>query len=204
MDYFSALLTGYLAAFLGLLAPSMLNMTAAKMSIERGKLAGVQFAGGASSVVFVQASVSVFFAKYLVANPSIIAQLKTVAVFVLLGLSIFFFLQARKEVKIQGKQKKGNPYFIGLAMSSLNMLAVPFYLAMATFGESKGWLTIAMPNITFYVIGAVLGSFSLFSIYAFFAVVIAQKVQFIAKNINYILSGLFIVLGLVTAFQVFR
>lgn len=203
MDYFSALLTGYLVAFLGLLAPSMLNMTVAKTSIERGKLAGIQFAGGASSVVFIQASIAVFFAKFLVENPNVIARLKAVAVFVLLGLSIFFFLQARKEVKIEGKQKRGRPYFIGLVMSSLNMLAVPFYLAMATFGESKGWLTIVMPNIVFYVIGAVLGSFSLFSVYAVFAIVIAQKAQFIAKNINYILSGVFVVLGLITAFQVF-
>lgn len=203
MDYFSALLTGYLVAFIGLLAPSMLNMTAAKTSIKQGKSAGIQFAVGASSMVFVQASIAVFFAKYLIANPAIITKLKTIAVFVLLGLSVFFFLQAKKEMKIQGKQKKGKPYLIGLAMSSLNMLAIPFYLAMATFGESKGWLTITMPNSAFYVIGAVLGSFSLFSIYAIFAVIIAEKAQFIAKNINYILSGLFIVLGIITAFQVF-
>lgn len=203
MEYFSAFITGYLVAFVGLLAPSMLNMTAAKTSMEQGKFAGVQFAGGASSVVFVQASIAVFFAKFLVANPTIITKLKTIAVFVLLGLSVFFFLQAKKEMKIQGKQKKGKPYFIGLAMSSLNMLAVPFYLAMATFGESKGWLAIIMPNSAFYVIGAVLGSFSLFSLYAVFAVIIAKRIQFIAQNINYILSGLFVVLGTITAFQVF-
>ena len=43
---------------------------------------------------------------------------------------------------------------------------------------------------------AVLGAFSLFSIYATFAEVIAKKAQFIAKNINYILAGLFVVLAI--------
>ncbi len=83
-------------------------------------------------------------------------------------------------------------------MSSLNMLAIPFYLAMATLAENKGWMTIEKPFSIIYVVGAVLGAFSLFAIYATFAEIIAKKAQFIAKNINYILSILFIVLALLT------
>lgn len=202
MEYLSALFIGFLAAFFGLLAPSMLNMTAAKTSIERGKKAGIQFAAGAASFVLVQASVALFFAKYLVANPDIITKLKTVAIFVLFGLAVFFFWQARKDTNIEGKEKTGLPFLIGLGMSSLNMLGIPFYLAMATFAESKGWLTIEMPYSLFFVIGAFFGDFLLFSLYAIFAVKIAEKASFIAKNINYILSGLFIVLGSFTAYQV--
>jgi len=203
MDYILPLIVGFLAAFIGLIAPSMLNMTAARTSIEKGKTAGIQFSAGAASVVFVQAFIAVTFAKYLVAHPEVITKLKTAAIFVLFGLSIFFFMQARKKFKAEGKQKKGNNFITGLGMSSLNMLAIPFYLAMATLAESKGWMKIAQPYSTLYVIGAVLGAFSLFATYATFAEIIAKKAQFIAKNINYILSGLFIVLAIVTAVQVF-
>lgn len=202
MEYITAPLIGFLAAFFGLLAPSMLNMTAAKTSIERGKKAGIQFAAGAASFVLVQASIALFFAKYLVANPVIITKLKTVAIFVLFGLAAFFFWQAKKDAEITTKEKTGKPFFIGLGMSSLNMLGVPFYLAMATFAESKGWLAIKMPFSLLFVIGAFLGDFVLFSLYAIFAVKIAEKASFIAKNINYILSLLFVVLGTITAYQV--
>ncbi len=198
------LIIGFLSAFVGLLAPSMLNMTAARTSIEKGRKAGIQFAAGAASVVFIQGFIAVTFAKYLVAHPEVITQLKTTAIFVLLGLSIFFFIQARKKFKAEGKDRKGNTYLIGLGMSSLNMLAIPFYLAMATLAESKGWMTITQPFSTIFVVGAVLGAFSLFVLYAFFAEIIAKKAQFIAKNINYILSVLFIVLAIVTAIQVIR
>lgn len=204
MMYFTAIIIGFFTAFFGLLAPSMLNMTAAKMSIERGKSAGIQFAAGASSFVLVQASLAVFFAKYLVANPQIISRLKTAAIFVFFGLSIFFFLQARKNTNIEGKQKTGIPYFIGLGMSSLNMLGVPFYLAMATLAENKGWLRLEFPFSGLYVLGAVFGVFSLFSLYATFAVIIAKRASFIAKNINYILSGLFIILGITAIYQVLK
>ncbi len=202
MDYIIPIIVGFVAAFVGLLAPSMLNMTAARTAIEKGRNAGIQFAAGAASVLFVQGFIAVFFAKYLVANPNIITKLKTAAIFVLLGLAIFFFMQARKKFKAEGKQKKGNDFLTGMGMSSLNMLAIPFHLAMATLAESKGWMTIEMPYSVIYVIGAVAGAFTLFAIYAIFAEIIAKKAQFIAQNINYILSGLFVVLAIATLVQV--
>ena len=198
MNYILPLIIGFLSAFIGLLAPAMLNMTAARTSIEKGKRAGIQFAAGAASVVFLQGFIAVTFAKYLVANPEIITKLKVAAVVVLFGLSIFFFLQARKKFKVKGKQKKGNNFITGFLMSSLNMLAIPFYLAMATLAESKGWMEIEKPFSIIFIFGAVLGAFSLFSIYAVFAEKIAKKAAFIAKNINYILSVLFIVLAMFT------
>lgn len=203
MHYFSPLIVGFIVAFVGLLAPSMLNMTAARISIEKGKKESFLFSVGASIVVFIQGFLAVYFAKYLVANPEVLLQLKKCAIFILIVLSIFFFIQARKKFKASGKQKKGNSFVIGFGMSSLNMLAIPYYFAMATFAESKGWMSIKIPFSLFYVLGAVLGSFMLFIIYAYFAKLIAEKAQFMAKNINYILSILFIVLAFLTAYQVY-
>ncbi|HIP48744.1 MAG TPA: hypothetical protein EYG92_07250 [Lutibacter sp.] len=203
MNYLLPLFIGYVAAFVGLLAPSMLNMTAARTSIEKGRKCGILFAAGAASVVFIQGFIAVTFAKYLVANPDVITQLKTAAIFVLLVLSVFFFIQARKTFNAAGRKKDGKSFSIGFGLSSLNMLAIPFYLAMATLAESKGWMSIEKPVSLIFVLGAVLGAFSIFSVYAIFAEIIAKKAAFIAKNINYILSGLFIVLAVITTFQVF-
>ncbi len=200
MNYILPLIVGFLAAFIGLLAPSMLNMTAARTSIEKGKKAGIQFAAGAASVVFIQAFIAVYFANKI--TPEIIKTLQKAAIFVLLALSVFFFIQAREKFKAEGKNKKGNIFVIGMGMSSLNMLAVPFYLAMAKVGEGYGML-LEIPYSIVYVVGAVLGAFTLFTIYATFAEKIAEKAQFIAKNINYILSVLFVVLALLTAYQVY-
>ncbi len=203
MNYFLPIIGGFLAAFIGLVAPSMLNMTAAKTSIDKGRSEGIKFAMGAASVVIVQAFIAVTFSKYLVAHPEIITKLKTVAIFVLLALAVSFFMQARKKFKAEGKDKKGNSFVIGMGMSSLNMLAIPFHLVASTFLESKGWLEIVQPYTSLYVLGAVFGTFTLFATYAIFAEVIAEKASFIAKNINYILSGLFVILAIATAYQVF-
>ena len=199
MNYILPLIVGFVAAFVGLIAPSMLNMTAARTSIEKGKKAGILFAAGAASVVTVQAFIAVYFANKI--TPEIINKLQTAAIFVLLALAIFFFMQARKKFKAEGKDKKGSTFIVGMGMSSLNMLAVPFYLAMAKVGEGYG-MKLELPYSLVYVVGAVFGAFSLFSIYASYAEKIAEKAQFIAKNINYILSGLFVVLALANILKV--
>lgn len=196
IEYLSPFGVGYLAAFLGLLPPSMLNMTAAKTSLEKGKPNGLKFAAGAASVVIIQAFIAVYFAKKI--TPEIITKLQTVAIFVLLALAFFFYKQAKKEFKAEGKDKKGSSFVVGFGMSSLNMLAIPFYL-----GASKGAdIQLIAPYNYIFVIGAALGAFTIFAIYASFAEIIAKRAAFIAKNINYILAGLFVVLALVSAFKV--
>ena len=198
MTYISHLFFGFIMAFGSLLIPGMLNMTAVRTSIERGKKAGIVFSAGAASFVFVQASIALIFANYLHNHPEIIENLKIAGIVIFFLLAIFFFTQARKKFKAEGKQKRGNYFLIGLLMSSMNMLAIPFYLGLSTYLSTKEQIILKQPYITVFVVGAVLGAFCLFVTYASFATVIQNKAQFIAKNINYILSVLFLFLGLLT------
>ena len=76
MNYILPLVIGFLASFLGFLAPSMLNMTTARISIEKGKKEGIRFALGASSIVFIQSFLAVTFTKYLVEILQLSSNLK--------------------------------------------------------------------------------------------------------------------------------
>ena len=194
---------GFLGAYIGLLAPGMLNMTAVQTSLEHGRAAGLKFAAGAASVVSVQSYLALTFAKFLIANPDVVDYLQIAAIFVLFGLSIFFFMHARKNIKAKGKSKGHRQFFSGMAMSSLNMLAIPFYLGVATIAEVEGWVQFKQPDIAAFVVGAMLGDFTLFATYTSFANVINKRATFIAVNINYILSGLFVVLGGIALVNVF-
>jgi len=196
MIYFTHLFFGFIMAFGGLLAPGMLNMTAVKISIERGKRSGVIFSAGAASVVFIQAFIALFFANYLNNNPEIIEKLKIAGIIVFFLLSIFFFYQARKKFKDEGKQKKGNYFFTGALMSLMNMLAIPFYLGISTLLGAEGKIILEQPYIMIFVVGSVVGAFSLFITYVSFAGIIIKRAQFIAQNINYILSILFLIIGI--------
>jgi threonine/homoserine/homoserine lactone efflux protein len=204
MQYFLHILLGFAMAFLSLLPPGMLNMTVVRTTIEKNRREGFWFALGAATVVILQAFIALAFAKYFANNPHIVERLKLAGIFVLFLLSVAFFIQARKKFKGEGSKRKGRSFVVGFLMGSMNMLAIPFYLVLSSFLENRGMLIIEQPYITLFVLGVFLGSFSLFLVYLQFAMIIQKRAQFIARNINYILSILFFVLGILSLFKTLK
>lgn len=202
MSYLIHVLYGVVMAYVGLISPGMLNMTALKIRINSSKGDSLKFAIGASVIVFFQAGIALFFADYFAKTPTIIALLKKIAVFVFFALSIFFLIVSRKKMVSKTSQDNRNYFVRGVAMSSMNMLAIPFYLGLSIYLVSVNKIIVAQPYILFFVIGAVIGSFLLFYTYIYFAKIIIKKVSFIATNINIILSILFLGLGILTLIRI--
>jgi threonine/homoserine/homoserine lactone efflux protein len=115
-----------------------------------------------------------------------------------------FFAQARKKLKNQGSKRKGKSFLMGMLMSSMNMLSIPFYLVLSSVLENKGQLILSQPFISLFVTGVFIGALSLFLVYVRFARIIQKKAQFIARNINYVLSVLFFVLGILTLIKLLK
>lgn len=183
-------------AFVGVLPPGMLNMTAMKTAISVNKKAGLQYAFGAALMVVVQSFIALYFARFFARHPEIIERLTIAGVTVLFFLSFFFFWQARRKTTRESKIQRGNFFLIGVAMSSFNMLAVPYYLVYSALLEAKGLLLLEKWHIVFFVVGAFLGAFSIFVLYVLLSGVLLSRVRFIAMNINYILGFLFLTLGI--------
>ena len=195
---------GFVMAYLSLVPPGMLNMTAVRTAIEKGYSSGRWFSLGAALVVIPQAFVALVFAKFFAQHPEVVERLNYAGVVVLFVLSVAFFFQARKKFKGEGKKRKGKSFVVGMLMSTMNMLAIPFYLVLTSVLENRGMLMTEQPFINLFVTGVFLGAFALFMTYVRFADVIQKRAQFIARNINYILSALFFVLGILTFFKIMK
>src|SRR5210317_175371 len=204
MEYFMHVGLGFVMAYLSLVPPGMLNMTAVRTAIEKGSSSGRWCALGAAMVVIPQAFVALVFARFFAEHPEVVERLNYAGIAVLFGLSLVFFLQARKKFKGQGKKRSGKSFWAGMLMSSMNMLAIPFYLVLSSVLENRGMLITEQPFINLFVTGVFLGAFGLFMTYVRFADVIQKRAQFIARNINYILSVLFFVLGILTFFKIMK
>ena len=199
MEYIIHLLLGILATFIGLLAPGMLNMTAVQITVEKSQRESRLFSMGASAIIFVQASIALFFANYLSQHPDVIKTLEVGGIFVFFALAIFFFMKTRTKFNLKKKKGKSENYFMrGILMSSMNMLAIPFYLGISTYLGAEGYLKMESLYVFTFVFGAMFGAYLLFFTYIAFAKVIIKRANFIARNINYILSLLFLVLGIWT------
>lgn len=198
MPYLVHIALGFVMAFLSLIPPGMLNMTAVRTTIEKNRTEGIWFALGAALVVIPQAFIALVFARYFSAHPEVVQRLQLAGIVVLFSLSIVFFYQARKKFKGEGSKRQGKSFWTGMFMSLMNMLAIPFYLVLSSVLENRGLLNTEQPFINLFVSGVFLGAFTLFFVYVQFAQIIVKRAQFIARNINYILSILFFVLGILT------
>ena len=201
MGYVIHVILGFVLAYLSFVPPGMLNMTAVRNTLEKGFKEGFWFAFGAAIVVIPQAFVALAFAQFFDNHPEVVDNLKWAGIVVLLTLSMIFFYQARKKFTGQVSRKKGKSFAMGVLMSAMNMMAIPFYLVLSSVLKERGRLIMEQPFIILFVIGLFLGALSIFLTYVRFASIIQKRAQFIASNINYILSLLFFILGIFTLYN---
>lgn len=191
---------GFISSFLGTLTPSMLNMTAVKISLQKSKIEAVKFAVGVSVIVLIQAYVAILFTKYLRENPTFVNSLQKMAAVIFIILSFYFYKQSKKEKSPQKEvnQTAKNSFAIGVLLSALNMFSIPFYCGVTTAFDVAGWLQFNQNNILVFVLGSAIGTFALLTMYARFAASIQKKSKGLTKNLNVVLSMLTGVLGGVT------
>ena len=120
---------GFFFSFTGSITPSMLNMTALKISLEKGREAVKKYALGVSIAAIPQVIIAVILTKYIATNPTILETLEKAGLFVFIGLSYYFYRESKKgKVKALGvKSKKEHPFLTGVTLSLLNMFAIPFF-----------------------------------------------------------------------------
>jgi threonine/homoserine/homoserine lactone efflux protein len=204
MDFVLPLILGYCIAVLAVILPGLINMTAAKISLEEGKNEALSFAAGASTVVFLQTYVAVIFARFISIHLEIISLLQEIGILVFTALSVYFFWIAKKpkkqqkDIKIKGKT---NRFYHGILLSMLNFLPVPFYVFTSISIASSGYFHFEKFEIINFVLGVMLGSFSVFYLYIVSFKMIEAKTTFLMKNINNIIGS---ITGLIAAFTVFK
>ncbi|HMQ46393.1 MAG TPA: hypothetical protein PKA00_01995 [Saprospiraceae bacterium] len=203
MNYLSPFFFGLFVTAFGTFLPGLVNMTAVKVSLSRSFKAGMRYAFGAGLTIFFQAYIAVTFAEQLGANPQIILWLKRVAVFVFLALSGIFLYQGLFLKVPKVKTGRGLPILLGMFTASMNVLNIPYCFAAGLLLQSRGHISLELPYRLYFVSGAMTGAFLMLAAYARFAQAIASHAQFFTRNLNYFLSGLFLVLAGIQLFQLY-
>ena len=82
---------GFVAAFIGVIPPGLLNMSAAKISMKDGAKSAMLFSLGVGVTVCIQTFVALLFARYLDGHPEVVGILQQVAAGIFLCITIYFF-----------------------------------------------------------------------------------------------------------------
>ncbi|MDW8849830.1 LysE family transporter [Flavobacterium sp. MMLR14_040] len=206
MALLTPLLSGFIAAFIGIIPPGLINMTAAKINLKEGKKNALWFVIGAVLVIFFQVFVAVLFAQVIDNRPDVVTLLREVGFVIFAFLTIYFLFLAKepktkKKSKIKKSSKKSR-FFLGMLLSGLNFFPIPYYVVVSVTLASYH-LFVFENNIIFtFVLGSVLGSFAaLYSYVAFFGR-IEKKTDYLMRNMNTIIGSITGLIAVVTLFNI--
>ena len=188
MDISIVFLLGLSFAFVGLIPPGMLNMSAAKISLKEGHVRGFVFSIGVCVIVGVQTYLALIFAKYLNQHPDVIDVLKRVALVLFILVSIYFFLLAKSNAtpqEVDTFKSKKSRFFQGLLMSALNVFPIPYQAYIVTTLLSYQLLSLDNLSIGSYIAGATSGTFIALYIYILFFDKIKNSKITSPKRMNY-------------------
>jgi len=194
------------AAFMATVPPGLLNMNAAQTSVKKGKLNGIMFSLGVSSMIMMQAYIAVLISKYLFRHPEVIDLLLKIALGVFAFFALYFFVSAKREkskkIKIVKVSKK-NSYFKGMLLATLNLLTIPYYSGLNAMWNASGWIKFEIWDILTFIVAAGSGTFTVLYLYTVYFYKLEARTDRFSKNSNYILSALMMVLLVITIFRIF-
>ena len=182
-------------------------MNAAKTSVEKGKLNGIIYSLGVSTMIMLQAIIAVYISKFLYKNPGVVDVLLQIAVLVFALLAIYFFMAARKNKKKRIKEvkiSKRNSFLKGMLLAALNFLTIPYYSGLNIMWNASGWIKFQVWDIVIFILAAGCGTFSVLYMYTIYFNKLENKTNRFSKNSNYILSALMLVLLAITVYRIFN
>jgi threonine/homoserine/homoserine lactone efflux protein len=194
------------AAFMATVPPGLLNMNAAKTSVEKGKNNGIIFSLGVSTMIMLQAYIAVLISKLLFNSPEIIDLLMKIALGIFAFLAVYFFVKAKKikpnKIRIVKISKK-NSFFKGMLLAALNLLTIPYYSGLNVMWNASGWIKFQVWDIATFILAAGSGTFTVLYLYTFYFNKLELKTKNFSKNSNYVISVLMVILLIITIIRLF-
>lgn len=201
MNYITPLFFGFISAFIGIIPPGLINMTAAKVNHKEGKRNALWFVLGAILIICFQVFFAILFAKIINSRPDLVTLLREIGFGIFATLTIYFLWIAEKpkgkSKKLKNKSKTKR-FFLGMLLSALNFFPIPYYVFISISLASYKLFSFETTSIFIFVNGVVIGSFLVFYFYISFFNRIENKRDYIMKNMNTIIGSITGLISIIT------
>lgn len=198
---------GFVSAFIGIIPPGLINMTAAKVNHKEGKRNALWFVLGAILIICIQAFFAVLFAKIINHRQDLVTLLREIGFGIFSTLTIYFLWLAKKpkdKTKKFKKNSKTNRFFLGMLLSALNLFPIPYYVFISITLASYKLFAFDTTSILIFVNGVLLGSFLVLYFYISFFNRIEDKRDFIIKNMNTIIGSITGLVSIITFINIIK
>jgi threonine/homoserine/homoserine lactone efflux protein len=197
------LFTGLLISFLGSLPLGTLNIAVMQISISDGLKPAFLFAIGALTAEVVYVRLSLIAMDWVRSQKLLFRALEWVTLLIVLALAFTSFYtalhpQVKKNIILSSSLPR---YWLGLLMSSLNPVQIPFWFGWSTVLFTKGILKPINTHYNSYILGIAIGTMFGNCVFIFGGRVIADKLNNNQNVLNWIIGGIFLITAIVQVWK---
>ena len=143
------------------------------------------------------------FANQLIANQKLLKFIEGFSVVFMFVLAFVFYASASSETtnpSVLERYVKYSPFVVGLILSSLNFIQVPFWTSWNLYLLNGNYIEISKNRKYFYVFGTVIGTFSGMLVLIFSLNYLTLEFEFFRLFLfQFIIPIVFVVLGIFQA-----
>ena len=198
--------TGMLVSFLGSLPLGTLNIAAMQISVSDGVIAAMLFSLGSLLVEIIYVRISLVAMDWIRKQEKILKALEWVTLIIVIALAASSFYAAlhpkvEKNIVLDSPLPK---FVLGLIMSAVNPVQIPFWFGWSTVLFTKKVLLPRKDHYNTYILGIGIGTFIGNCIFIFGGLLIASRINNNQHILNWIIGGIFAITALLQLWKIWR
>jgi threonine/homoserine/homoserine lactone efflux protein len=205
MLYFSGFFLGMILSFLGQLPLGTMSMTATQIAVQENFRSAWKYSIGVALIEMVYLRGVLSGMQWIMENRKIFDVFNWVTVVLFLGFGIMSFITAQKQdpaKKALLLNNRLNRFLLGMSMSALNPLQIPFWFLWTGYFLNLGWLKPGFTSFNFFTGGSALGTMGGLAVYMYGGNWLVSKMNTNNRSLNKIMGVIFIVAGIVQLYRV--
>jgi threonine/homoserine/homoserine lactone efflux protein len=197
--------TGLAISFLGSLPLGSLNISAMQVALQENLRRAVFFSLGVALVEIIYVRLSLTGMDWVMRHRQLFHILEWATVFLFIALAISSFIAANKK---NGTPKnimlnnKLNRFWLGVTMSAINPVQIPFWFIWSTYLLSNKILLPTTVDFTVYTVGIGLGTLLGLALFIFGGRLVVQKLNASHRMINLAVALVFFISAIIQLYRV--
>ena len=208
MQNLKNIVVGFLVSFIGSIPLGYLNVVGYDVFKKFGLNETMFYLLGVISIEFFVIYFTLLFANQLIANKKLLKFIEGFSVVFMFVLAFIFYTSASSEMtnpSVLERYVKYSPFVVGLILSSLNFIQVPFWTSWNLYLLNGNYIEISKSRKYFYVFGTVFGTFSGMLVLIFSLNYLTLEFEFFKLFLfQFIIPIVFVALGIFQGFKFYK
>jgi threonine/homoserine/homoserine lactone efflux protein len=200
-------LTGLFISFLGTLPLGTLNVAAMQISVTDGIVPAIYFVLGAMVVEIIYVRVSLVAMEWVRKHEKLFTWLEWLSLAMIVALAVTTFLAASnpggsgKNVILSNTMHR---FWLGVSMSAINPVQIPFWFGWSTVLVTKGVLLPRTSHYNFYITGIGIGTLIGNAVFIFGGRLIVDELNANQNVMNWIIGSVFTITAVILFIKMIR